>query len=180
MTRYFTSSMIAVAVAGGLLAALPLSEGAHAITDTIFRYSTRQAGHYTLHNMAYASDGFNTNHRNTPHAGATSTSSSCALAAVHLPQGAKIRKVFVWATSTSAGSPTFELVRQSINGAVASIASAVFADTTGTRKLASIPVNAPNATVDNQHFLYGSRICVTSSSTFWGMRIDYTYTNAGD
>ena len=56
MTIHVTSRRVALAAAGGLLAALTLSGAAQAITDTVFRYTTPKTGHFGIDVMAMAPD----------------------------------------------------------------------------------------------------------------------------
>lgn len=181
MRTYLTSRNIALVVAGALLIALPLSQAAYAITDTIFKYTTAKTAYYTVHNAAYASDGGNAEWSNDREFGAhASGGGTCGLAGVNLPEGAVITAITAW-VNTTVVSGGIELFRQSVtDGTFTSMGFAAFPNSGATRKAVNMPVVAAAATIDNGHFSYGSRACVFNQTRFHGIRIKYTYTTAGD
>ena len=172
----------AVFAGAGFAAALLIVGAAHAITENSFNYTSPQTGYLSLHNGTFASEGFNANFRNDPANGATSASGvTCAMTGINLPQGAIITNVVIWAGSTSASFPTFEILRRKASdNTLEAVASGTFSDTTGVRKAQAIPVTGANAGINNNAFAYASRTCVNTTSVFYQARITYTYKKAGD
>ena len=154
-----------------------------AVTSKKFNYSQTQKGVYSLGAMAFSIDGSTAGAWLNSWGGSSITndnSSRCFNAGVHLPKGAKIKKV-TWIYSSGAGEDFFgSFFRQNPLVGGTSLASVNPADDTGVRTAVSDTVGATQQTVNNKKFGYGVGACVSGTTDFHGARVHYTYKNAGD
>lgn len=150
---------------------------AWAVTSSAFTYSATRTGYYSISPMDLAPDsnasaatvylnGWGT---------ALTSHNGCFNAGVNLPQGARITAftyvhggsihAFLTATAFSDGSnvTVFE----------------EFSPPTAGRNVRTVAV-VPAVTVSNAGNMYGVGFCVETGEAFYGARITYTYTSAGD
>jgi hypothetical protein len=182
MKSHVAYPRIAAAAAAGVTAALLLSGGAQAITDSVFKYSTVKTGWYsiptaamvpTTDTWAYSDSVFGSELSNS--------GGACFSAGVNLPEGATVTEIRAWyKSSTVNDARTFFLRTNLPSGATDSIVDQTSPDSTGTRKPVAYAVTANNVT-NNGRYSYSFGTCANNSTTrFYGARITYTYTTAGD
>ena len=156
---------------------------AHAITDTAFVYSAPKTGYRTL-NPGDLAPGYQDSQYSMSPSTLIHGTGPCYLAGVHLPQGAKIKQVAVWYQNKSdnLNPPHFRLYRFGLsNGVEHLVASRYMDDNSNTRKVAAAAPLESVSTVDNGHYRYTLMVCLeTVGNQFYGSRITYTYTHAGD
>jgi hypothetical protein len=188
MYGYFTARNAAVAISGTFLVGLALSGTAKAITDSVFKYSTAKTGYYSLDPNAFAPQSSTTTFfiGDVPDSlYDTSGASRCFATGVNLPDGAKITALSAWYSSDTQGNVSAWLGRNKLgNGSFEYVAQLTSTNTSKTRRKmnAAIPGSAI-ATVDNANYSYHTGVCFGSSgadSRFYGGRIAFSYTNAGD
>jgi hypothetical protein len=172
--------------AGGFAAALFLAGAAHAITDTVFRYSSPKQGYVSFDPMAFTpqsnNDASDYSLGWVSNFGITTGSNMCFNTGVNLPQGATITGLTIWERSTVANiSPAITFKRRSVvTGVVEVIGIKDFTDTSGTRKALNVTISSAMNVVDNSRYTYGLGGCINSTMNFYGARIAYTYVSAGD
>jgi hypothetical protein len=187
MPNVLSSRNAAFFAAGGFMAAVFLVSAAHAVTDTIFKYSTVKTGYFGLSPLAFSPSDFNyasgfvVQFASVGVRPAGSRTSACFNANVNLPQGATITDFVVsHETDVTRGVELF-LTRHGLDGTDAFIAATQSGNTGGARHWLRAPINSAMAVVDNSRYAYGAGVCVNSAnSAFFVGRITYTYTNAGD
>ena len=162
-----------------------LGGAAQAITENVFRYSSPKTGWYGMNPMAFSSDG-------TP--GATEyfiqwpdflrnigSGTHCFNTGVNLPHGARMTRFSAWYSTDAANSVRVSLFRagfadDALSGLLSQLNST---DTSATRVGMSLAPGIPE--VQNSQFNYSVGVCMDrSSDRFYGARITYTYTTAGD
>ena len=112
-----------------------------------------------------------------------SVTSHCYQTGVNLPQGAKITALRVWYSSDNANSLSFVLVRNQLTtGAGEALVQEFSTDSSSNRVAESFTVSGASATVNNNAYMYGFRVCFNAATgeLFNGARLTYTYTTAGD
>lgn len=188
MKSPFTSKNAAFFAAGGFVAALFLAGAAHAITDTVFKYTTPKTGYYTLDPIAFAPSQPTDTYviGDVPDAVYdTSGLSKCFGTGVNLPQGATMTAFAAWYSSDVNGNINVWLGRNKLaDGTFDYIEKMASTNTTKTRRPMNTTIaDSSLATVDNTRYSYHVGVCFATSganSRFYGGRIAYTYTNAGD
>lgn len=164
---------------GGFIAALFLAGAAHAITDTVFKYSTPKTGYLSFGPFAFGPAANIQSYTITPNY-IQSSGGVCFLSGVNLPNGATITTLTGWFASSS-GNAKVTLWRQPVDSfAEEVIAERHDLDTSGALQRVSVNATQSAAIVDNQRYFYELMGCFDSNDTFHGARIAYTYTNAGD
>jgi len=172
---------------GGLVAALFLNGVAHAITDSVFKYSTTKTGYFGLSPFAFAPSDFNYATRYIIQFGTlgmrpANAATTCLNAGVNLPQGATMTEINVLHESDIAAGVQLYLTRHRIgDGAHDFVVEKNSGNTAGARRLMRASIAAAMAVVDNQRYVYGVAICFNSASAaYFAGRITYTYASAGD
>lgn len=175
-----TYPRISAGLAAGAIVGLFLSGVAYAVTSANFTYSAPQQGWITIHPMALAADADVRTYLIGYEPG-TLNGSGCFQTGLNPPQGAKITSVDVWYSSQSEGDLQFRIYRHNLNtGAGGLVLVKNSTDTTGGRVQESYPFSAAVGTV-REIFMYGFAVCAgTNVPAFYGARIHYTYTSAGD
>jgi hypothetical protein len=180
-------------VAGGLLFALLVGGAAHAITDTVFKYSSVKTGYYGLSPLKFVPDDYQdaAGYADVFAGGfqflqlANGNTSGCFATGVNLPQGAKVTSFSMWYSSDQVDGVGTSLVRAALtDGADDVIATldSTNASQTRTQRTKAIP-DSVIVTIDNGHFVYSTTVCLNSAnqqSRYYAGRIGYTYSNAGD
>ena len=185
MTIHVTSRRVALAAAGGLLAAVPLSGAAQAITDTVFKYTTVKTGYFGIDVMAMAPQttaAANDYSISWTNGISTSAGYRCFNAGVNLPNGATMTRLSIWYTNGGSSNPHVQLLRHTLaTGLTQGLAFATIVDDSGTRKQKNFAIaDGPLAKVNNGPYTYGFGVCIGTNAFFHGARVTYTYNNAGD
>jgi hypothetical protein len=186
MIRYFNFRSAAFLLAGGGVGVLFLSGAANAITDTIFKYSTPKTGYYSLSPLHFApGDGGSANSYETPWPQYLRTfgSNACFNTGLNLPQGAVITSYQTWYSTDLNGSVDAYLFRTNLtDGSFSTITRLLSTNTTQNRTTMKLNVTpASLATVNNAIFAYSVGFCLKSpSARYYGGRVNYTYSTAGD
>jgi hypothetical protein len=173
-----------VAAAGALAAAFDLSGVAHAITETNFRYSTPHTGYITIDPGA-VSPGASTisnytfsNLGGLHYAGA---GTACFTTGVNFPDHATLNAMTAWYASAANGNPDFSVTRRTLsNNNTIAVATGVGFDDSGSQKVITTGAASAVAIVNNRAYSYVLIACLTNGDSFFGARIKYTYTTAGD
>jgi hypothetical protein len=179
-----SSYKTAALMASWVLGALFISGAALAITDTAFNYSAAKTGYYGISNLGLApnedgGDYFNTADGDTGLG--TSGNLQCFGKGINLPNGATIKNLVVYFAGVEEGDVAVYLRRQRISdGGHDMIGSRSFTDFSGTRKSQSVPIVPSFAVVNNAQYIYDVEVCVDPGGAFYGARMAYSYTNAGD
>jgi hypothetical protein len=162
---------------------LSLTGVAYAITSSVFRYSTAKVGYHTIHPMDLAADNDSRTYTILYLEGTlNSPSGGCFQTALHLPERANITGMSVWSSETAGGNVTAQIFRTTLsNGDGLLVANEPSTDTSGTRVGKFYPITSP-ATVISRNYGYGFDVCLAggAASTFYGARIQYSFTDAGD
>ena len=171
-------------VVAGAIGALVLSGTAIAVTDASFTYSTVQTGYLMIGpaDLVPEADAHaNSYHLDSESVGSFATE-ACFRAPVHLPQGARMISVRTSYYSGAASDLSLSFRRfNPVSGAAAALIEYdIIVDHSNTRTFVNHAVPANLGLVSNALYTYTYRVCVGSGSLFYGARITYTYTNAGD
>ena len=193
MWNHFTSRNAVAFATGGFVAALFLAGAAHAITDTIFKYSTPKTGSYGISPLGFvpgdnqAADGyafviaggFQSLQLSNGH------TNGCFDTGVNLPQGATITAFTMWySTDTNDGVDT-SLVRAKLSDGTDDVLATIESTNANqVRKSQTKTIsNSAIATVNNNQYVYTVAVCLSSQnllSRYFAGRITYTYATAGD
>jgi hypothetical protein len=174
-----STAVVLISVLGNVA----IAGSAQAATDTIFKYSTPKTGYLSIGNAAMAPSQSTSAYVNYFYSSGLSAT-GCFATPVHLPQGAVITAVaaFYKNGAASTQNSNFYVFRETLNnGSGVNVATIAATDRSGTTQSILLPVNAANATINNLTYAYVAATCLgQATNTFYGMRIRYTYTNAGD
>ena len=166
----------------GVVITLVLSGTAMAVTDTRFTYSTVQTGYLMVApadlvpiDESFANDYF------IGDLDAYSSAGVCFVAPVHLPQGARMTSVRTSYLSAAADNPSLSLLRfNPVTGGYDNLIYRLIADDSNTRTYVNDVVPANLGLVNNALFTYTYTVCLQGADLFYGARIAYQYSNAGD
>lgn len=163
---------------------------AYAITSDSFIYQTRRYGYYSISPAAFSPEsdtikyeklfGLRTYLQNLTDTPANNT--SCFNAGVNLPQGATITGVVYWYDNNplaNSSQPAFGLLRHSLVDGSSLFLAALGSSTGFTGRTYRMAATTPSV-VNNVNYTYAAKICLGWLDLFYGARIDYTYTSAGD
>lgn len=186
MPQLSPARLFAIVCYSAAILALLSGRIANAVTDTIFQYKTPKTGYFTISPEALApenSDGAKV-YLNAPNlVRPTFGNAVCMVSGVNLPNGALIKALTAWVSSDVDRGVQIELFRNNpATGQLTAIDEVESHDSTQTRGAieARFVVGAA-PTVNNQHFNYSFVVCLeTSNSIFYGGRITYSYSDAGD
>jgi hypothetical protein len=175
-------------LAVGVLAGAIVAGGAAvAITSNTFTYSSAKTGHLALSPMAFAPDAVGStapnDYLNDWNDGSLNSpdGSRCFNAGVNLPNGAKIKSLRVYYSTTNEPDFHGSLFRQNpATGTVTQLAHVDGVDESGQRATGADAVPTTKQIVRNDTFEYGVGVCATVDALFFGARITYTYRSAGD
>lgn len=180
MRRHPTFRTTVIGVAAAVAAAVSVNGIAQAITENNFIYATPKTDYYTVTHMDMTAASNSGNYAITFSTGLISFGTNCFASGVRLPQNATITALTVYYRSGATGDVFVELRRNRLSdGASTLIATRTFVDDSGTRTAGNVPVNANNAVIKNNQYLYGLGLCMDTSDIFYGARIAYEYTSAG-
>lgn len=170
-------------LASGLVAVAVISGGAYAVTDTVFKYTAPKTGYFSVSHLAMVplqdTAAFFNGIGGT---GLTVPSTECFSAGVNLPHGAKMTQLAFVSGSITHGNPVVYLLRQKLSdGTQDIIASATNVSDTDARITRAVAIaNDAKALTNNAHYAYALHLCMFNGDNFYGARIIYTYTHAGD
>lgn len=161
---------------------------AHAITDTIFQYKTPKTGYFSIAPLALtpSSTGNATNYVLSPPDFASALAADkgvCLVAAVNFPDGAQIKSATTWfSTDRDLGVSVLIYRNNPATGNAIAFFDMQSQDTSETRiSMTQVLSEPPFGKVNNQHFNYEALVCLANSNTkFYGARITYMFTDAGD
>jgi hypothetical protein len=184
MSKLFTARHAALFAAGCLVTAIFVGGAAQAITDTVFHYSTPKRGYLQLdpagftpltdegtgaYRIFYVYDAFIQ----------TTVAGMCFGKSIELPQGAKLTALGVWYQK----GVRISLYRHYAAAGAASstpIADRTFASAQADVRAGTVPITGPT-TINNQNYSYAAIVCLPQTDNlFFGGRVSYTYTSAGD
>ena len=175
-----SSSKTIALVAGGALGTLFVSGAALAITESSYNYTTPKTGYYGISNLGLAPRNHSNEYDNPGMSGGLS-GTGCFHRGVNLPQGAVITGLTVYYAGTDEDDVIVTLTRQRLSdGNQQNIASKSMSDVSTNRVSETVPITASRATIANAGYNYGFQVCVDPGGAFFGARITYTYTSAGD
>ncbi|HVV78246.1 MAG TPA: hypothetical protein VHD59_01350 [Pseudolabrys sp.] len=182
--KTFASRHVVAVAASGLIVAFLSGGGARAVTDTIFKYSTAHTGYYDIEAAALVpADNAAAGNYTKLFTDGYMTGTGCYLATPHLPNGATITALSVWYASDASSDPIFHFVRHDLVGGskLGIVTSAALHDDTAERVHHTFPVPPSAGKVINSNYGYTFAFCgQRNHDWFWGARVAYTYTNAGD
>jgi hypothetical protein len=180
------ASRRALTIAGSLLAIVSIAAIAQAATDTIYRYSTPRTGVFQLSALAMTPTDKNVDYEIEAPGGRVRmlSGSGCFTGGVNLPNGATITSVAgIIASGGGAGHPGFVFMRHTTSdGDLVAIAmlEEIF-DDSGARKIFKAAVSEDAKAVNNNLYSYGFVVCLPGTADyFYGAKIGYTFTHAGD
>jgi hypothetical protein len=172
-----------VAAAGAVAGMLFAGGAAHAVTDTIFRYSTPKTGFVTIQSIAFNPDASGTAFHSAIQLTLDVAGAACFLAPVNMPQGAKMSALQIWYKRATPNFFTVALFRQHITQE--SSADVIVSQTPpggGFFRPAKYDItDTALQTVDNSRYSYFLRVCMAETAdSFQNARVTFTYNNAGD
>jgi hypothetical protein len=171
----------AVATCSGVVIALTLSGAARAITDTVFRYSTPKTGYLTLHPVAFTIQASSMAFVVLQDTAISPEPDGCLGAPVNLPHGATITAVTFWMTTGDPDPASVRMFRTRLQtGANEYLFSENAPNHGGVRRSFSLDVPDFNV-INNAQYAYGVVACmINNPDALHGVRVTYTYSNAGD
>jgi len=169
-------------IAIGVVSTLVLSGTAIAVTDTNFTYSTTQTGYLMVGpGDLVPADNFSAQNYVLDAGFASSGTEACFRAGVHLPQGARITTVRTSYISGTGYDLNFNLRRVNpVTGAENFLVARTVSDDSGVRTYALDAVPSNLGLVNNALHTHAYYVCVGGGTRFYGTRITYQYTSAGD
>jgi hypothetical protein len=171
-----------MAFALGALAIIVLGGAAHAVTDTIFKYTNPRTGFFTIDPMALSVDDDNRSYT-IDYANGNISGAGCFSTGLNLPNGSTITALTVWIASGAGTDPNFVLLRRDLGtGNADFLLNHVDVHDDSTQRTAHIFkfTNSATAKVDNTH-TFAFAVCLPDATNFFlGARVAYTYTTAGD
>lgn len=175
---------IMMLLAGGAIGALLVGTSI-AVTSSSFRYSETKTGFLSFAPADFAPDSSGNVYKNFATEGYEDTTSLCANAGVHLPQGARAKSVTFYFEGNGPAASFGALFRRKAKA----LSSPEYPPFSSMIPTASVGTNEPSAVtrqvrdakqlIDNKQFEYGIYVC-PNDGVFHGARIKYTYTTAGD
>ena len=184
MKKHLSFRHALTAAAISLAAIASFAASAQAATDTIYKYTKPRTGYFMAHPFAMVPDGHAPDYEINYAQGSLTmevTGLGCFQAAVNLPNGATITNL---AATYSAQSDHlhFRLYRHKMgDGSALKIADFTTTNMTGTRRTDDLPLAPLALLINNNLYLYSFTVCFNNVvDYFYGAKITYTVTNAGD
>lgn len=183
--RKWWSRRSRIAVLGaGLLAGSLFVGASFAITSQTFRYSSTRTGYLSISPMGFVPGTADVAQQMESSYGEylrVTDNSGCFSAPIRLPQGARMKAVR-WSYRSG---PNYDfngyLVRQSLEEDAYSIFSVgVPTNHSSTYRHVARAVPLNRQLINNKKFSYAVSACVGTDTYLYGVRIKYTYRNAGD
>jgi hypothetical protein len=174
------ATRIAAMAAGSLL----IGGSAYAITSTTFTYPKTKNGYLAISHMAMvpAENSDTVDYGISPNNGLAATGPLCFTTGLNFPNGAKLVKASVWYSSAGTSDIKFLIYRKRFSdGDTDSVVDeTTINDNTSTYKGKTALVDPFADIVENNKYAIGFNICVDDGDVFYGGRVHYTYTTAGD
>jgi hypothetical protein len=159
---------------------------AGAITDTAFKYSRPKIGYQSI-----GAAGFAPASKAEPGGNWTTSSgleltaiegTACFTARVQLPHGSIMKKLQLYGRSQTGNNPFLQFFRRQVNTGTDSFIAELdtFGDSSNQYNAVPIELDSDVLVVDNARYWYALFVCVDASSGISGVRITYSYTDAGD
>jgi hypothetical protein len=176
------SSDRALTLAGSLVAIVSIAAIAQAATDTAYKYSTPKAGNYQISALAMTPENSGFDYAIQRLGGFVEGAGGCFVTGVSLPHGATMTGLTTWWSSASGNDASFFIYKHAFGtGAVSIVSAGGVVDNTNSRKPFKANIQQSHVLVNNNQYSYGFAACLASSDNkFYGAKIGYTYTNAGD
>jgi hypothetical protein len=157
-----------------------------AITSNAFTYSPALNGAVMIDAMDLAPDdsesaqNYSINFTGNVHR--TNTDVGCYVTGLNLPQGAKLVELRVFYKSSDQWNPTVYIMRHTPStGVFTEILVEVISNNENVRKAIAYDLTTNgDRTINNATFGYGFGVCIGSLDVFYGARLAYSYTSAGD
>jgi hypothetical protein len=182
MKNLFSARRLTIAAAT-IAAAMSVAAGSQAATDVIYKYKTPKTGAIQVSPAAMTPDsgGYDYSIHFAPASLVVHASTGCFIAPVNLPQGAVITTFTVLYSSDSVDGINVRLLRNKLaDGSNDELADPTMGDTKGKRKALNAPIDPDLGLINNTMYNYSVGTCVSVDTAFYGARLIYTYTNAGD
>jgi hypothetical protein len=180
MSRTSIAGIYASLVAGVLL-----TSDALAITETSFRYAAPQTGAFQMPPSAFFPDSNTIPFTSTNGLSLVvgTNAFNCFSAPVNLPHGSTMTQMTVWHKAVAGGDNATGLFRIDVTDANFQVLiNTSLVGTNNVRAATNFTVPADGRQIiNNRRYNYILRFCLTkTTSQFWGGRITYEYSNAGD
>jgi hypothetical protein len=181
LSKVVLGGRIAQFLAGAAVASV-FGGVAVAVTSTNFNYASPQFGFFSISPLHMAPDSDETaDVFLIGHNGFLSSGFGCFQTGVNLPHGAMITTVSSWFSSNASSNPTFRLYRYNLaTGDFGVLTSVTPANDNGARSVTTQTVPGGGNIVSNREYSYSYAVCQSAGSEFYGARINYKYTRAGD
>ncbi len=167
-----------------VLASGELSSASEAVTDTAFRYSTPQTGSLMLGPTDFEPEksGLEYSKNGGFIISTTGDAEVCFIAPLHLPQQARFERMTMFYSRAADAAVGANLRRVNVEGANYDLLAnpAFLPGPITVRGKVSYAANAAASVINNRLYNYSTRLCLTKNAAFYNLRIDYTYSNAGD
>lgn len=171
----------------GAVAASVLTGAATAVTGNNFTYKSPKTGWYTVAPgdlKPEASDAQTIQYSTSTiffSSGKAPGEANCFFTSLHLPQGAMIKSVASIYDSGTEFNPFFRLEREkiSVENHYEILDQSVSADNSGERRTLRATISRGRK-VDNSVYAYHYIVCLGYKDNFYGARIAYEYSKAGD
>ena len=153
------------------------------VVSNKYKYPNTRTGWYTLSPSDFTPDHVLTDYFNSWIGAelASTDTTACYNAGIHLPQGAKITWVDFYYRSGAAGDFYGEIVRQEVaTGTGESLGAVIPLDDSDVPTSSSVNIVPGLQKVKNAIYAYMVGVCPNDSGYFHGVRVEYTYKNAGD
>ena len=156
-----------------------------AITETNFRYSQPRPGYLMLGPADFLPDDYNVNHSrpNGESLVTTSIGPICFHATVRLPHGAKVAHARLFYRKPAEANVIYLVMRRLNSNLADSQAITPYPPEQPPVALygtAAYVTDPERNEVNNRAFRYDVQLCLSQYAELFNVRIDYTYTSAGD
>jgi hypothetical protein len=174
------------AIAAAILVASASFATAAYATETQYRYTTPKTGYFSISAGAMAPttiSAFNDYFVSNGTLFVNTGSEQCFNAGVNVPTGAKITGLAMFYRSANSHFRVRLQRYRFTDGALTDIINRTITDSSSTRTPLALTASAADAAtkVSNVQYNYVFNLCLNHpSQEFYGARIIYTYTNAGD
>jgi hypothetical protein len=182
MKNLFSARRLTIAAAT-IAATMSVAAGVQAATDTIYAYKAPKTGFYQVSpaGMTPDSGGYDYYIQFAPASLVVHAATGCFIAPVNLPQGAVITTFTAFYSSNSGDGISVRLYRNKLtDGSNDKLAEPVMDDTKGKRKALTASIHPDLGLINNNLYSYSVGTCLGVNTEFYGARLLYTYTNAGD
>lgn len=168
-----------IAMMAGVSAFLMSAPSAFAIDSAAFNYTSPKTGYLSVSTLDFAPDGSSSaaNSYFNSWFGNTLTGDGCFNTGLNFPNGALVTSVRIW--YSGAAFVNFTQTELTTGTTAPSLSQSFPTNGTGDRRTSILAFGTP-VKIDTLKYSYGLGICVGTSDSFRGARMQYSYTNAGD